>query len=115
MISEIGGRIRPDAWLSNSTSRPVTPASVLIGTPIDPQATGAVLAIRQSSAAWNGRKPSPTRNAAEIATGAPNPAAPSMNAPKANAIKTAWSRRSPDSRAMDTFITVNWPVSTAMS
>ena len=34
-----------------STSRPVTPARVRIGVPIAPQATGAVLAIRQSKAA----------------------------------------------------------------
>ena len=47
--------------------------------------------------------------------GAPNPAAPSMNAPNENATRTAWSRRSPESRAIDAFITSNWPVATAMS
>ena len=83
--------------------------------PIAPQATGAVLAIRQSRAAWNGWNPSPTRNAAEIATGAPNPAAPSMNAPNEKATRTAWSRRSPESLAIDAFITSNWPVATARS
>ena len=101
--------------LSASTSSPVTVLRVRIGVPIAPQATGAVLAIRQSKAAWNGRNPSPTRNAAEIATGAPNPAAPSMNAPNEKATSTAWSRRSPESRAIDAFITSNWPVATAMS
>ncbi len=60
-----------------------------IGVPIAPQATGAVLAMRQSKAAWNGWNPSPTRNAAEIATGAPNPAAPSIKAPKEKATSTA--------------------------
>ena len=74
-----------------------------------------MLAIRQRTAAWNGSKPSPTRNAAEIATGAPKPAAPSMNAPNEKATRTAWSRRSPESRAIDAFITSNWPVATAMS
>ena len=83
--------------------------------PIPPQATGAVLAIRQSRAAWNGRNPRPTRNAAEIATGAPNPAAPSISAPKQNATSTACSRRSADSRAIEAFITSNCPVSTAIS
>ena len=60
-------------------------------------------------------EPQPTRNAAEIATGAPNPAAPSMNAPNEKATSTAWSRRSPESRAIDAFITSNCPVATAMS
>ena len=85
------------------------------GVPIPPQATGAVLAIRHSRAAWNGRNPSPTRNAAEIATGAPKPAAPSMNAPNENATSTAWSRRSAESLATEAFITSNWPVLTARS
>jgi len=101
--------------LRASLSSPVISPSVRIGTPMDPQATGAVLAIRQSRAAWNGRKPSPTRNAAEIATGAPKPAAPSMNAPNEKAISTAWSRRSPERRAIDAFMTSNSPVATAIS
>ena len=101
--------------LRASTSRPVTALSVRSGVPMPPQATGAVLAIRQSRAAWNGWKPSPTRNAAEIATGAPKPAAPSMNAPNEKATRTAWSRRSAESLATEAFITSNWPVVTAMS
>jgi hypothetical protein len=38
-----------------------------------------------------------------------------MNAPNENATRTACNRRSPESRAIDAFITSNWPVSTAMS
>ena len=110
-----GGRMRPEVALIASTSSPVISARARIGVPIAPQATGAVLAIRQSRAAWNGRNPRPTRNAAEIATGAPNPAAPSRNAPNEKATSTAWSRRSPESRAIEAFITSNWPVATAMS
>ena len=49
---------------------------------------------------------------AEIATGAPNPAAPSRNAPKLNAMSSAWSRRSSVSEAMDCLITSNCPVPT---
>ena len=83
------GRIRPEVALSDSTSSPVTLLRVRIGVPMLPQATGAVLAIKHKSAARNGSKPSPTRNAAEMATGAPNPAAPSTNAPKQKATRTA--------------------------
>ncbi len=115
MISDNGGKIRPAVALRASTSRLVTFERVRIGVPIAPQATGAVLAIRQSRAAWNGRNPRPTRKAAEIATGAPKPAAPSMNAPKLNATSTACTRRSPDRCAIDAFITSNWPVWTAIS
>ena len=61
----------------------------MIGTPIAPNATGAVLAIKQRPAAVNGLKPSPTNRAAEIATGAPKPAAPSKNAPNENATSNA--------------------------
>ena len=47
-------------WRSRaSTSSPVTVLRVRIGVPIAPQATGAVLAIRQSKAAWNGSEPQP--------------------------------------------------------
>ncbi len=40
-------------------------------------ATGAVFAIKQRPAAYKGFNPRPARSAAVIATGAPNPAAPS--------------------------------------
>jgi hypothetical protein len=42
---------RPTMALSGSTGNPVMPASVVTGMPIDPNATGAVLAIRQMPAA----------------------------------------------------------------
>ena len=50
-----------------------------------------------------------------MATGAPNPAAPSMNAPNEKATRTAWSRRSPERLATEAFMISNWPVVTAMS
>ena len=73
IISDKGGKIRPEVALNALTSSPVTLLSVRIGVPIAPQATGAVLAIRQSVAAWNGSNPSPIRNEPAIATGAPPP------------------------------------------
>ncbi len=115
ITSDRMGRILPAVALRALTSRSVTALSVRIGMPMPPQATGAVLAIRHSRAAWKGRKPRPTRNAAEIATGAPKPAAPSIRAPKQKATSTAWSRRSAESRAIDAFMTSNCPVSTEMS
>ena len=73
---------------------PVTAASVRIGVPIAPKATGAVLAMSDSPAAYSGVKPSPISSAEQIATGVPNPDAPSMNAPNENATSSAWMRRS---------------------
>src|SRR6266540_3375850 len=75
------GRMRPIMALRSDSGRPETAASVCTGVPMAPQATGDVLAIRLSAAAWNGRKPRPIMKAPAIATGAPNPAAPSMQAP----------------------------------
>ena len=62
-------------------------ASVTIGVPIAPHATGAVLANRFSTAAWNGEKPRPTMTAPAMATGVPKPDVPSMTAPNENAIR----------------------------
>ncbi|MNZ48820.1 hypothetical protein D3C78_665730 [compost metagenome] len=76
------GNWRPTIWPISKLSRPVTCPATRIGMPIAPNATGAVLTIRHRPAAYNGLKPSPTSSAAVIATGAPNPAAPSRNAPK---------------------------------
>jgi hypothetical protein len=113
-IAEIGGRIRPVMALSAGSGSAVTAARTRIGLPTAPQATGAVLAIKQRVAAWNGSKPSPIKNDPAIATGAPPPPVPSRNAPKQNAIRSRCSRLSVDNAAIDSFITWNWPVSTAM-
>ena len=51
MMSEMIAHNRPTMALSGSTGNPVMPASVVTGMPIDPNATGAVLAIRQMPAA----------------------------------------------------------------
>ena len=80
------------------------------GTPMEPKATGAVLAIRQMPAANNGENPSPVSMAAATATGVPKPAAPSMNAPKAKAISMACKRRSRVSPPMESLMMAKLPV-----
>ena len=50
-----------------------------------------------------------------IDSGAPKPAAPSMNAPKLNAIRSTWMRRSAESPATECFTAANSPVCTVMS
>ena len=72
----------------------MTCSRVVIGIPMEPKATGAVLAIRARAQACRGLKRSCTRIAAVIATGAPKPATPSRNDPKANAIRITWIRGS---------------------
>ena len=113
MKSEIIAQRRPTIALSASTGKPVMLASVVTGMPIDPNATGAVLASRQMPAAKNGLKPSPASIAPETATGAPKPAAPSMKAPKEKAMNIACRRRSFDSPPTESLMTSNLPVSTA--
>ena len=78
--------MRPTIWEIAISGISDTLEAIMIGVPTDPNATGAVFAIRQRPAAYRGLKPRPTSIAAEIATGAPNPAAPSRNAPNENAI-----------------------------
>ena len=50
--------------------------------------------------------------AAEMATGAPNPAHPSRNAPKLKAISSACNRRSAVNDATESRMTANCPLST---
>src|ERR1043166_4910310 len=99
---------------SVSSSSPVTVASVTIGVPIAPNATGAVFAIRLSTAAWNGLKPRPTMIAPAIATGVPKPDVPSMIAPNENAISRTWSRRSNEIWMIDSLTISNFPVTTVI-
>ena len=51
--------------------------------------------------------------APDTATGAPNPAAPSMNAPNENAMNSACSRRSLVRPPTESLMISNLPVSTA--
>jgi hypothetical protein len=82
----------------------------MIGIPSPPNATGAVFPISASPAAMIGLKPRPISITADIATGVPNPAAPSMNEPKQKAIKIACTRRSSANPAIDCFTISNCPV-----
>src|SRR5262249_52867516 len=114
-ITAVIGKILPIIALKSDSGRPDTAARVWTGVPIAPHATGAVLAIKFSTAAWNGSNPSPIMKAPAIATGAPNPAEPSINEPKQKATNRSCSRRSGVIAAIDSFIISNWPVSTEMS
>ena len=67
---------------------------VVIGAPIAPKATGAVLATMQTTAARIGFMPAATSMAAVIATGEPKPASASRRAPKQKAIRMASTRMS---------------------
>ncbi|MNE46699.1 hypothetical protein D3C80_1410530 [compost metagenome] len=90
--SDSSGSWRPVMAPILNASIPVTCPATMIGMPKAPKATGAVLAIRHKPAAYSGLKPSPTRSAAVIATGAPKPAAPSRNAPKQKPISSTCKR-----------------------
>src|SRR2546427_486001 len=108
-MSAVSGRMRQIMALRSDSGRPETAARVCTGVPIAPHATGEVLASRLRAAAWNGLKPRPIMKAPAIATGAPNPAAPSMNAPKQKATSSTWSRRSGVIPATDSFMISNCP------
>ena len=74
------------------TGSPVIFARVVMGTAMAPNATGAVLATRATTAALIGVKPRAMSITALIATGVPKPASASSSAPKQNAMMTAWIR-----------------------
>src|SRR5208282_1166329 len=111
----VNGKILPIIAFKSDSFSAVTAASVCTGVPIAPHATGAVLAIRLRTAAWKGLNPSPIMKAPAMATGVPNPAAPSISAPKQNATRSNWRRRSAVIPATECFTISNWPVSTEMS
>ncbi len=50
-MRETGAQIRPTTPLTRSTGSPVTAASVMTGMPMEPNATGAVLASKHSEEA----------------------------------------------------------------
>jgi hypothetical protein len=114
-MNENTGSCRPTIPLSSRSGSPVTPANAMMGVPRAPKATGAVLPMRHRPAAWRGANPSPMSIAAEIATGVPNPAAPSMKAPKQYATSNTCMRRSSATLAIDNFTVSNVPVNTVMS
>lgn len=83
---------RPTIAPKMSVGKPDTLARVMIGVAIAPNATGAVFATSDSSAALSGLKPRASNITEVTATGVPNPASASSNAPKENAMMTAWMR-----------------------
>src|SRR5689334_3611248 len=89
-MREKSGSWRPtmaESLSSIASSPPITPFRAMMGVPSAPKATGAVLAMSDRPEAWSGLKPSWIRIAAVTATGVPNPAAPSKNAPNEKAIR----------------------------
>ena len=73
-----------------------------------------MLPISASAAAVSGEKPTAISITAVIATGAPNPARPSISAPKQKAMITAWIRWSSEIVANERRSTAKCPVSTVM-
>ena len=88
------------------------PPRVTTGIPIEPNATGAVLASRASTAAVTGSNPRLARIEAVIATGAPKPAMPSSSAPKEKATRSVCSRRSVVRRVSERLMTSKSPLAT---
>ena len=104
------GKVLPTIWEIAISGIPETCDATVMGIPIAPKATGAVLAIRHIPAAYNGLKPRPTSIAAVIATGAPKPAVPSRNDPKEKAIRRACNLRSEVMDARDCLMISNCPL-----
>ena len=100
--------MRP-AWLLTPE---VTVASVTIGVASAPNATGAVLAINATLAAWMGRKPSAISITTVTATGVQKPASASSSAPKQNATMMAWTRMSGLTRSKERRSTSKCPLTT---
>lgn len=73
---------------------PVRAPAVVIGVPMAPKATGAVLASRTTVAARIAEKPQAISMTPVMATGAPKPASASMRPPKQKAMRIAWMRGS---------------------
>src|SRR3984893_11141211 len=113
-ISEKIGNCRPTIAPSRNGSMPVTEARPWIGVPSAPYATGAVLAISDRPEAASGEKPRPIRTEPVIATGVPNPEAPSKNAPNENAISKSCRRRSSVTPPTARFKSSNFPVATVI-
>jgi len=103
---------RPTIEPSWSAGSPVTVDSVVIGTPMAPNATGAVSAISARLAARIGDIPRASSITAQMATGAPKPARASSREPKQNAMMIAWIRWSGLTPANERRRTSKWPLCT---
>ena len=77
------------AWLSSPLLMPTR-----MGVPTAPNDTGVDWIIMPSSTAASAGKPMATSKGAAMAAGVPKPEAPSMKAPKHQAMMMAWMRRS---------------------
>ena len=86
----------------------------MIGVPIAPNATGAVLASSTTTAARIGEKPSAISMTPVIATGAPKPARASSSPPKQKAMMIAWTRGSSESLLKAARRSSNRPLTTVI-
>ena len=77
---------------SGLATPPCTPTR--IGVPTAPNVTGVLWIIMPIITAPAAGKPMATMSGAATAAGVPNPAAPSINEPKSQAMITTWIRRS---------------------
>ena len=114
MNTASSGVCRPTIEASSCSGRPVTVASVVIGTASAPKATGAVFASRATTAALIGLNPRPISMTLVIATGVPKPASASSSPPKQKATMTAWIRWSSLIFAKDRRRTSECSVTTVM-
>src|SRR6478609_1581232 len=95
------GKVRPTIFEIAISGNPETCEATVIGIPMLPKATGAVLAIRHRPAAYSGLNPRATSMEAVMATGVPKPDVPSRNDPKAKAINKTCNRLSELMDAID--------------
>ena len=87
---------------------------MVIGTAMAPNATGAVLATRATTAALSGLNRRAMSMTVQIATGVPKPASASSSAPKQKAMITAWTRWSSETDPNDRRSTSKCPVDTVI-
>ena len=79
-----------------------------------PYAPEATFATNASMEALSGLNPRLTSSAAQMAIGIPNPAAPSKNPPKQNAISSIWMRWSVEIAEMEERTMSKFPARTLM-
>ena len=108
------GVCRPTIDATWFRGRPLTCDSVMMGTAIAPNATGAVFATSATTAARIGAKPSAMSINDVTATGAPKPASASRSAPKQKAMRIACVRWSAENAPKLRRSTSKWPVTTVM-
>src|SRR3569833_1071908 len=112
--NEKGTDWMPIALPKVTVSMPEEADRPMIGAPLAPNATVAVLAKSAMAAEVSGEKPRPIIMALQTATGVPKPAAPSKQAPKHKQLNRLCRRRSAVMRPNECWKTANNPFSTVL-